>query len=150
MGLTFEYSIEISAHPDVVFDVISDIANLHKVLVEMEPAKEYRGGRLEVGDRWLVPQTLGDETYGIEYEVTELGAPKQMEWAVTSPFGVSVAVWNISESISASRLNLYVRVTLLESTDTATRESWSSSYDRITATNMERIKAVAERASAQP
>ena len=144
MELNFNYSIDIKAKPQTVFDIISDVENLHETMIGIGAAKDYPGGPLEAGSMWLVPQTLEGDEHDIEYEVVDLDPPSSMEWSATSPYGTSFSEWKITETTVGSRLTLEVSMTMPDSTDAATRRSWSSDYDEATKTNMQRIKAAAE------
>ena len=144
MKLSFNYSVDIAAPPQAVFDVISDVANLHNTLIGMGAAKDYHGGELEAGDMWLVPQTLGGEVHDIEYEAVEVDAPSLLELTSTSIYGVSLAEWKVTEVGDASHLTLDVSMTMPNGTDAATKKAWSSDYDETTRTNMKKIKAAVE------
>lgn len=116
---SFRESVEISAPPPVVWDVVTDISRHAEFAGPKSITKVIDfDGPVEVGSRWIAHEKFGLQKFDAPSEITAVEPGKRLEWVSFPPMkednrgkgGTVLWGYELSPAASGTRLEHYMTV----------------------------------------
>ena len=103
--MDFDISVDISAPPDVVWSVMSDVERWHEWTASVRGIRLLNGGPLRIGSRALVRQPKFPPAF---WKVTVLEAGRSFTWETAAPGMRVYGRHTVEPGPAGSRANLHL------------------------------------------